>query len=99
MFRAIRAAARGESVLAPVVAARLMGQVRSPAEETLSDREIEVLNLVAQGASNKAIGRQLHISEATVKTHLIHIFEKLEVPDRTAAVTTALKRGILQLDS
>jgi DNA-binding NarL/FixJ family response regulator len=99
LFRAIRAAARGEAVLAPVVAARLMGRMRAPAEESLSAREIEVLELVARGASNKQIARQLHISEATVKSHLIHIFGKLGVADRTAAVTTALQRGILRLDS
>jgi DNA-binding NarL/FixJ family response regulator len=99
LFRAIRAAARGESVLAPVVAARLMEQVRVPDENSLSVREIEVLSLVAQGASNKEISRQLCISEATVKTHLVHIFGKLGVADRTAAVTASLKRGILRLDS
>ena len=97
LFRAVRAAARGESVLAPTVAARLMQQLRTPDAKSLTVREIEVLSLVARGASNKEIGRQLHISEATVKTHLLHIFAKLEVSDRTAAVTTALKRGILSL--
>ena len=98
LFRAVRATAKGESVLAPAVAARLMGQMRRPAEESLSAREIEVLDLVAHGASNKEVGRQLHISEATVKSHLIHVFAKLGVSDRTAAVTTALKRGILRLE-
>lgn len=97
LFRAVRAATRGESVLAPAVAARLMTRMRTPAEETLSAREIEVLVLVSQGKSNKQIGRSLHISEATVKTHLIHIFDKLGVQDRTAAVTVALERGILTL--
>ncbi|MCL4394850.1 MAG: response regulator transcription factor [Chloroflexi bacterium] len=97
LFRAIRAAAKGESFLAPAVAARLMGRMRAPAEETLSAREIQVLTLVSQGASNKEIGRQLHISEATVKTHLIHIFEKLGVNDRTQAVTVAVQRGIVRL--
>ncbi len=99
LFRAIRAAARGETVLAPTVAARLVSRMRTQAQEALSVREIEVLALVAQGKSNKEIARQLHISEATVKTHLIHIFGKLGVADRTAAVTEALKRGILRLDS
>lgn len=98
LFRAIRAASRGESVLAPAVAARLMTRMRAPAQENLSAREIEVLQLVSRGASNKEIGRSLHISEATVKTHLIHIFNKLGVKDRTAAVTIALERGILSLD-
>ena len=95
---AIRAAARGESVLAPVVAARLMRRVREPDQEPLSRREIEVLNSVAGGTSNKEIGHSLHISEATVKSHLSHIFEKLGVDDRTAAVTVALERGILHLE-
>ena len=98
LFRAIRAAARGESVLAPTVAARLMGQMRAPAEEKLSEREIEVLQLVAEGSSNSEIAKRLHISQATVKSHLIHIFGKLGVSDRTAAVTSALQRGILRLE-
>ena len=97
LFRAIRAAARGDSVLAPAVAARLMTRMRAPAEESLSAREIEVLQLVAQGASNREIGKSLHISTATVKTHLIHIYGKLGVDDRLAAVTTALERGIITL--
>ncbi len=97
LFRAIRAAARGDSALAPAVAARLMTRMRAPAEESLSAREIEVLQLVANGAGNKEIGKSLHISTATVKTHLIHIYGKLGVDDRTAAVTTALKRGIITL--
>lgn len=99
LFRAIRAAARGDSVLAPAVAARLMTRMRAPAEENLSAREIEVLHLVAKGASNKEIGKSLHISTATVKTHLIHIYGKLGVDDRTAAVTTALEKGIITLGS
>ena len=98
LFRAIRAAARGEAVLAPTVAARLMGQMRAPAEEKLSAREIEVLQLVAEGSSNSEIAKRLHISQATVKSHLIHIFGKLGVSDRTAAVTSALQRGILHLE-
>lgn len=98
LFRAIRAAARGDSVLAPAVAARLMTRMRAPAEENLSVREIEVLQLVAKGASNKEIGKSLHISTATVKTHLIHIYGKLGVDDRTAAVTTALEKGIITLE-
>jgi DNA-binding NarL/FixJ family response regulator len=98
LFRAIRAAARGESVLAPAVAARLMTRMRAPAEENLSAREIEVLQLVARGASNQQIGKALHISTATVKTHLIHIYGKLGVSDRTAAVTAALEKGIISLE-
>ncbi len=98
LFRAIRATANGESVLAPAVASRLMTRMRVPAEENLSAREIEVLQLVAKGASNKEIGKTLHISTATVKTHLIHIYNKLGVTDRTSAVTTALEKGIITLD-
>ena len=98
LFQAIRGTARGESVLAPAVAARLMTRMRAPAQEELSAREIEVLEWVSKGAGNKEIGSRLHISTATVKTHLIHIYGKLGVTDRTAAVTTALARGILRLD-
>jgi DNA-binding NarL/FixJ family response regulator len=98
LFRAIRAAARGEYVLAPVVATRLMSRVRTPGEDMLSNREIEVLRIAARGASNKEIARQLWISEATVKSHLVHIFAKLGVADRTAAVMVGLKRGMLRLD-
>jgi DNA-binding NarL/FixJ family response regulator len=98
LFRAIRAAARGEAVLSPSVAARLMGRMRAPAQENLSARELEVLELVRRGASNKEIARALHISEATVKTHLLHTFGKLGVDDRTAAIAVALERRILRLD-
>jgi len=98
LFRAIRATAEGKPLLAPSVATKLMARVRAPAEDALSDREVEVLRHVARGASNKEIAGQLWISEATVKTHLIHIFGKLGVADRTAAVTAALNRGILRLE-
>jgi DNA-binding NarL/FixJ family response regulator len=97
LFAAVRAAARGETVLAPAVAARLVGHVRAPAEEVLTAREVELLALVAQGHTNGQAARRLYISEATVKTHLLHIFGKLGVDDRTAAVTTALERGLLRL--
>lgn len=99
LMQAIRLAARGESVLSPKVASRVLGRMRAPAEEALSTREVEVLLEVADGLSNKEVGRVLHISEATVKTHLLHIFAKLGVDDRTAAVTAALERGIIRLDS
>ncbi|MFI6029679.1 response regulator [Amycolatopsis magusensis] len=92
---AIRAAARGETVLAPSVAGRLVKQVRTPSGPTLSPREVEVLRLVARGHTNSEIGRDLHISEATVKTHLLRVFGKLDVSDRTAAVTTAMSLGLL----
>ena len=99
LFEAVRAAAQGKLLLAPTVAARLMERMRGPTEEALSSRELDVLKLVAKGASNKEIANQLYISEATVKSHLIHIYGKLNVADRTAAVTLALERGILRLGS
>ena len=95
LFRAVRAASRGESVLASSVVTRLMSQLREPAPEALSDRELEVLSLVAQGETNRAAAARLFISEATVKTHLLHIYEKLGVNDRAAAVATAFERGLL----
>jgi DNA-binding NarL/FixJ family response regulator len=98
LFGAIRTVAQGQSPLAPGVAARLMQRVRDPEEEGLSTREIEVLELVAHGTSNKEIAKQLWVSETTVKSHMLHIFDKLGVTDRTAAVTEALKRGIIRLE-
>lgn len=95
LANAIRAAARGETVLAPAVAGRLVNQVRRPVTQSLSGREVEVLRLVAKGLTNADIGRSLHISEATVKTHLLRTFGKLDVSDRTAAVTTAMSLGLL----
>jgi DNA-binding NarL/FixJ family response regulator len=97
LFPAIRSAARGETVLAPTVATRLVNRMRVPAEEALTSREIEVLELVARGSSNADVAASLFISEATVKTHLLHIFGKLGVDDRTAAVVSALERGIIAL--
>ena len=98
LFQAVRVAARGESVLSPGVASRVLGKMRAPAEQALSSREIDVLESVARGLSNRAIARSLHISEVTVKTHLLHVFAKLGVDDRTAAVTEALERGIIRLE-
>lgn len=92
---AVRAAARGETVLAPAVAARLVSRLRAPAPEPLTPREIEVLAAVARGLSNAEIGRSLFIAEATVKTHLLRAFVKLGVDDRTRAVTVAMERGLL----
>lgn len=92
---AIRAAARGETVLTPSVAARLVSRMRGPQPESLSPREVQVLGLVAVGNTNAEIGRELHITEATVKTHLLRTFSKLDVSDRTAAVTVARDRGLL----
>ena len=97
LFGAIRATALGRSVLSPSVASRLVGRARDPGERALSAREIEVLMLVARGTSNKLIARALEIGDTTVKTHLLHIFAKLGVDDRTAAVTTAVERGIIRL--
>ncbi|HEY7132418.1 MAG TPA: response regulator transcription factor [Candidatus Limnocylindrales bacterium] len=95
LVRAIRAAARGEAVLAPSVATRLVSQLRTPAPDALSDRELEVLTLIAQGETNRGAASRLFISEATVKTHLIHVYEKLGVNDRAAAVAAAYERGLL----
>ncbi|SNT59858.1 DNA-binding response regulator, NarL/FixJ family, contains REC and HTH domains [Asanoa hainanensis] len=95
LVAAVRSAARGETVLSPSVATRLLHRVRHPRAESLSAREVEVLGLVARGLSNGEIARSLHISEATVKTHLLRAFAKLGVNDRTAAVTTAMAAGLL----
>ncbi|MET0492873.1 MAG: response regulator transcription factor [Actinoplanes sp.] len=95
LAEAVRAAARGETVLAPSVASALVRQVRSPAPPALSAREAEVLRLVARGLTNADIGRELFISEATVKTHLLRAFNKLDVADRTAAVTKAMSFGLI----
>ncbi|MFE9119528.1 response regulator [Streptomyces sp. NPDC007172] len=98
LFTAVRAAAAGRTVLSPAVASRLVTAVRTPAApagEPLSGREREVLELVAKGTSNREIARALFISEATVKTHLTHIYGKLGVKDRAAAVAVAYDRKIL----
>jgi DNA-binding NarL/FixJ family response regulator len=95
LMRAVRAAFQGDAVLSPSVARRLIGQVRQPALEALSDRELDVLRLIAGGASNREAAAQLFISESTVKTHLLHIYEKLGVRDRAAAVSEAYKRHLL----
>lgn len=93
---AVRATAAGEAVLSPAVASRLASHVRSPERSAaLSAREREVLMLVAQGRSNRLIARELFVSEATVKTHLVHIYAKLGVTDRAAAVATGYQQGIL----
>ncbi|WP_068277446.1 response regulator [Aldersonia kunmingensis] len=92
---AIRAAARGESALAPVIASRLLDRMRTP-QANLSPREIQVLELVAAGSSNTEIAADLFVSETTVKSHLAHIFTKLGVSSRTAAVSEARHRGILR---
>jgi len=94
---AVRAAARGETVLAPPVAARLVSRMRAPAVDAPTARELEVLAGVARGLTNAEIGRELFIGEATVKTHLLRAFEKLQVTDRTAAVTAAYRAGLIEL--
>ncbi|MFI6904578.1 response regulator [Nonomuraea sp. NPDC050394] len=95
LLRGARAAARGESVLSPTVAARLMNRMRAPAPQVLSPRELEVLELVAAGNTNREAAARLFITEATVKSHLLNIYTKLGVNDRAAAVTEAFHRGLL----
>lgn len=102
LFEAVRAAAQNRTALAPSVAALLVARLRTPAAPaaledlpTLSAREKDVLTLVAKGTTNREIARKLFISEATVKTHLTHLYAKLGVNDRAAAVATAYERGIL----
>ncbi|MCM4085073.1 response regulator [Paractinoplanes hotanensis] len=92
---AVRAAARGETVLSPSVTARLVDRLRPGRPETLSRREVDVLRLVAAGHTNAEIGRALFITEATVKTYVVRIFTKLGVSDRTAAVMAAVQAGVL----
>ncbi|MER6006353.1 response regulator transcription factor [Nonomuraea angiospora] len=98
LVRAVRTAARGEAVLSPSVATRLLGQVRAPADP-LSARELEVLQLIADGATNREVATRLFISEATVKSHVLHIYTKLGVNDRAAAVAVAFRRGLLTLEN
>ena len=95
LLRAVRAAAHGEAVLSPAVAARLMNRLRAPGAGPLSRRELEVLQLVAAGSTNREAAVTLFISEATVKSHLLNIYAKLGVNDRAAAVAEAFSRGLL----
>jgi DNA-binding NarL/FixJ family response regulator len=95
LLRAVRAAAAGESVLAPSVAARLINRVRTPGAGPLSRRELEVLELIAAGSSNREAAARLFISEATIKSHLLNIYSKLGVGDRAAAVAEAFHQGLL----
>jgi DNA-binding NarL/FixJ family response regulator len=102
LFKAIRAVHRGESLIQPVVASKVLSrfaelsrQTQSP--EVLTDREVEVLILIAKGSANKEIAEELHISNSTVKTHIASIFQKLGTNDRTEAVTMALRKGIIKL--
>jgi len=102
LFKAVRAVYKGESLIQPVVASKLIDRFaelsrKAPSGEQLTERELEILQLMAKGAANKEISAQLSISESTVKTHISNIFQKLGVNDRTEAVTQALKRGIIRL--
>ncbi|MFI9580541.1 response regulator [Streptomyces sp. NPDC052236] len=97
LFGAVRAAAEGRTVLSPAIATRLVTRVRTPGNDKLSSREQDVLRLVAKGTSNREIAAILFISEATVKTHLTHVYGKLRAKDRAAAVAIAYDRGILGL--
>ncbi|PXY13642.1 LuxR C-terminal-related transcriptional regulator [Corynebacterium striatum] len=94
LLAAVHSAADGDSVLSPIVADRLMTRVRTP-RTSLTPRELEVLKLVAAGASNREIGQDLMLSEATVKSHLVHIYDKLGVRSRTSAVAAAREQGVL----
>ena len=95
LITAVRAAAAGESALAPVIATRLMDRMRAP-QASMSARELQVLELVAAGCSNSDIAAELFVSDTTVKSHLAHIFTKLGVSSRTAAVSRARERGLLR---
>jgi DNA-binding NarL/FixJ family response regulator len=95
LLRAVRAAAHGQAVLSPSVATRLMSRFRAPGPGPLSQRELEVLELVAAGTTNREAAARLFLSEATVKTHLMNIYAKLGVSDRAAAVGEAFNRGLL----
>lgn len=94
LLAAVRSAAEGDSALSPGVADRLMTRVRTP-RMSLTPRELEVLGLVASGSSNRQIGQELMLSEATVKSHLVHIYDKLGVRSRTSAVAAAREQGVL----
>lgn len=96
LTRAVRLAARGETVLSPSVATRLVGRVRTPVV-ALSDRELEILRLIAAGSTNREAAARLFVSEATVKTHVLHIYAKLGVNDRAAAVAAGFRRGLLDV--
>ncbi len=102
LFEAVRAVHRGESLVQPGVAARLLDRFAemsrpTPTDSLLSTRELEVVQLMSTGAANKEIAVSLSISESTVKTHVANIFQKLDVNDRTGAVTTAVQKGIITL--
>jgi DNA-binding NarL/FixJ family response regulator len=95
LFRALRAVARGERYLAPVVTERLLARWQQPARVSLTERELDVLRCVARGDGNKQIASALGITEPTVKAHLVHIFDKLGVENRTAAARVAREQRII----
>ena len=102
LFKAVRAVSRGDSLIDPSVAARVLNRFaqlsrESAPQELLSERERQVLDLLAKGSANKEIAASLSLSESTIKTHVANIFQKLEVNDRTSAVTQALQRGIIKM--
>jgi len=94
LLAAVRSTAKGDQAMSPVVRNRLQTRDRSP-RSSLTPRELEVLQLVAGGSSNREIGQQLMLSEATVKSHLVHIYDKLGVRSRTSAVASAREQGVL----
>ncbi|MCU0307258.1 MAG: response regulator transcription factor [Thermoleophilia bacterium] len=98
VLEAIRAVGRGETALSPDIQGQLAARIRAMPRDTggLTDREVEVLALVAEGLSAAAIGRRMHLSEATIKTHLHRLYEKLGVSERAAAVAEAMRRGIIR---
>ena len=98
LFRALRAVVRGERYLAPAVTERLMARWQQPARATLTERELDVLRCVARGDGNKQIAASLGITEPTVKAHLVHIFDKLGVENRTAAARVAREQGLVAAD-
>ncbi len=95
VFDAIRRTARGETVLAPAVAATLVKRTTSPGP-VLTDREVAIVDLLADGLGNKDIAKQLMVSEATVKSHLSHIYTKLDVETRAGAVARAIEQRIIR---
>ncbi len=102
LFKAVRAVARGESLIEPGIAARVLNRFaqlsrEAAPQELLSERERQVLDLLATGSANKEIAASLSLSESTIKTHVANIFQKLDVNDRTSAVTQALQRGIIKM--
>lgn len=94
LLAAVRSTAKGDQAMSPMVRDRLQTRDRTP-RSSLTPRELEVLQLVAGGSSNREIGQRLMLSEATVKSHLVHIYDKLGVRSRTSAVASAREQGVL----